>query len=109
MRDDGAVVGVAVSTAIMYAVEKSSLPDTLPARIRQQVIDGTWHSGQSGVNKWDNVILDAKMKGLHAVFAMTVLLIGLCLLGCAFVPNVVLQGDDNRNTSTQREAGTRQQ
>lgn len=97
MRMLGSVVGMALSTAIQFAVMKSALPEMLPLTLRRQVIDGSWHTGVPGSGAWESKILDAKMKGIHAVFVMLVPLMGACLLGCFFIPNAVLEGDERNN------------
>lgn len=80
MRMLGAVTGLAVSTAVQYAVTESALPD--------------------GKTPFDteasDVLADAKMKGIRAVFTIMVPLMALCGIGCFFVPNSVLQGDERR-------------
>ena len=97
MRMLGSVVGMALSTAIQSTVMKSALPVDLPASIREQLDSGSWERGQPGTVKWDSQILDAKMKGVRAVFIMLAPLVGLCLLGCFFIPNRELPGDSKRN------------
>ena len=97
MRMFGAVVGVAASTAVQYVVMQSSLPKSLPSSLREQVLDGRWQIGQHDHSAWESGILEAKMKGIHAVFIMLAPLIGLCVLGCFFVPSVILKGDETRS------------
>jgi len=82
MRMLGAVTGLAVSTAVQYAVTQSALPDNGNA-----MVSGTEAS---------DVLADAKMKGVRAVFIIMVPLIALCGVGCFFVPDVVLEGDERR-------------
>ncbi|KAJ9154906.1 Major facilitator superfamily [Pleurostoma richardsiae] len=103
MRNLGAVAGVAMSTAIQFAVMKSSLPSTLPSGIRGQLMDGSWEIGEPGSEAWESQILDAKMKGIRAVFILMAPLIGLCLLGCVYIPNTVLKGDDTDNGTSSRD------
>lgn len=100
MRMLGSVVGMALSTAIQSAVTKSALPVDLPSSIRDQVNRGSWERGQPGTGQWDSQILDAKMKGIRAVFILLVPLVGLCLLGCSFIPDKQLPGDPRRNEIT---------
>ncbi|KAL1962693.1 hypothetical protein VTN77DRAFT_9237 [Rasamsonia byssochlamydoides] len=95
MRALGSAVGVAVSTAVQYGVMKASLPADLPASIRTQVLDGSWKVGQ-GQGVWDATIIDAKMKGMHAVFVMFVPLMGACLLGCLLIRDERLLGDNEK-------------
>lgn len=73
----GAVTGLAVSTAVQYAVTLSALPG-----------DGSALSSST--------LADAKMKGVRAVFIIMVPLIALCGVGCFFIPNIVLQGDERQ-------------
>ncbi|KAI2741843.1 hypothetical protein DTO013E5_5265 [Penicillium roqueforti] len=106
MRMLGSVVGMALSTAIQSTVMKAALPVDLPASIREQVDSGSWERGQPDTVGWDSQILDAKMKGVRAVFIMLVPLVGLCFLGCFFIPNRELPGDPKR--SENGEASLRQ-
>jgi hypothetical protein len=107
MRMLGSVVGMALSTAIQSTVMKSALPVDLPSSIRAQVIAGSWERGQSSTRKWDPQILDAKMKGIRAVFFLLVPLVGLCLLGCLFIPNRELPGDPRRNENAEASGSQR--
>ncbi|KAJ5682720.1 hypothetical protein N7462_005885 [Penicillium macrosclerotiorum] len=97
MRMLGSVVGMALSTAIENAVMKSALPSGLPQSISTQVIGGSWERGQPESERWDPAILDAKMKGIRAVFIMLVPLVGVCLLGCWLIPSKELPGDAKRS------------
>jgi hypothetical protein len=81
MRMLGAVTGLAVSTAVQYAVTESALPGSGSAAI-------------AGSEKSD-LLTEAKMKGIRAVFIIMVPLIALCGAGCVFIPNVVLLGDES--------------
>ncbi|KAL0938281.1 major facilitator superfamily transporter [Colletotrichum truncatum] len=94
MRMLGSVVGMAVSTAVQYAVMKSALSEDMPMTLRLRVTGGTWHPGEVDFREWEPAILDAKMKGVRAVFIMQAPLMFLCLIGCWFIPNVALQGDN---------------
>jgi hypothetical protein len=96
----GSVVGMALSTAVQFAVLKSALPDSLPSALRNRVIDGSWHRGEPGSEAWESDILNAKMQAIHGVFIMLVPLMGLCLLGCIFIPNTVLRGDGKKSSHT---------
>lgn len=89
----GSVIGMAVSTAIQFAVMKSSLPDTLPSALRAQVLNGSWQIGDPSSKLWESDILNAKMKSYHAVFTTLLPLMGVCLVGCIWVPNTVLKAD----------------
>ena len=93
LRALGSVVGMAISTAVQFAVMQSALPASLPSAVRAQVIDGSWEIGQLGSEAWESDILDAKMKGIRAVFTILVPLIGVCLVGGFFVPNTILKED----------------
>lgn len=84
MRMLGAVTGLAISTAVQYAVAKSTLPEG------QDVVV----SDGGGTSE---VIAEAQMKGIRAVFIIMVPLIAMCGLSCFFLPNVVLEGDERRN------------
>jgi len=79
MRMLGAVTGLAVSTAVQFAVTQSALPG-----------DGDALSSGTGTS---DALADAKMKGVRAVFVIMVPLIALCGVSCFFVPNIVLEGD----------------
>lgn len=76
------MTGLAVSTAVQYAVTESALP-------------GNSSVADSGSEALD-VLADAKMKGIRAVFIIMVPLIALCGVGCFFVPNVILEGDERQ-------------
>ncbi|TVY45765.1 putative transporter [Lachnellula occidentalis] len=93
LRALGSVVGMAISTAVQFAVMQSALPASLPSAVRTQVIGGSWEIGQLGSEAWESDILDAKMKGIHAVFTILVPLLGVCLVGGFFVPNTILKED----------------
>ncbi|TVY27457.1 putative transporter [Lachnellula hyalina] len=93
LRALGSVVGMAISTAVQFAVMQSALSASLPSAVRAQVIDGSWEMGQLGSEAWESDILDAKMKGIRAVFTILVPLIGVCLVGGFFVPNTILKED----------------
>ena len=71
-----------------------------PSPLSTAVMNGTWSAGST---EWtadqDNIVLNAMMDGIHAVFIMFVPIMGLCLLGCAFISDVRLKGDNDR-TST---------
>jgi hypothetical protein len=92
MRMLGAVTGLAVSTAVQYAVTESALPGSGNAAVSI--------SGSS------DLLAEAKMKGIRAVFIIMVPLIALCGVGCFFIPNVVLLGDE-RQVVADREGAQR--
>ena len=78
----GAVTGLAVSTAVQFAVTQAALPG-----------DG---NALSSVTEASDALADAKMKGVRAVFIIMVPLIALCGVGCFFVTNIILEGDDRQ-------------
>jgi hypothetical protein len=82
MRMLGAVTGLAVSTAVQYAVTQSALHG-----------DGDNLSPGAGTSA---ALAEAKMKGVQAVFIIMVPLIAICGVGCFFIPNVVLEGDERQ-------------
>lgn len=88
MRMLGAVTGLAVSTAVQYAVTQSALPRSNGAAV-------------PGAETLE-VLADAKMKGIRAVFIIMVPLIALCGVGCFFVPDVVLKGDERQVVDRER-------
>ncbi|KAL1864057.1 hypothetical protein VTK73DRAFT_6238 [Phialemonium thermophilum] len=99
VRALGSAVGVAASTAVQFAIMSRSLPAGLPSSVASAVRDGTWKAGDSP--RWDDAIIDAKMKGIHSVFIVFVPLIGFCLLGCIWIRDIVLKGDnDNEGEKT---------
>lgn len=79
------MTGLAVSTAVQYAVTKSALPG-----------DGDVVSSDFETSE---VLAEAKMKGIRAVFIIMVPLIALCGVSCFFVPNVVLEGDQRQEVA----------
>ncbi|PSN67297.1 MFS general substrate transporter [Corynespora cassiicola Philippines] len=89
----GSVAGMAISTAVQFSVITSSL-GSVPDEVRARVSEGTWRVGLPELGSWDNAVLDAKMKGIRAVFTILVPLVGLCLISCWWIPNAVLKGDE---------------
>ncbi|EXJ70785.1 uncharacterized protein A1O5_05775 [Cladophialophora psammophila CBS 110553] len=102
IRALGSAVGVAVSTAVQYAVTISSLPSDLPPDIASAVKAGTW-TADGGVPAWKNAVLDAKMRGINRVFVTFLPLIGLCLVGCLWIRDVPLRGDDEDDKQTNQK------
>ncbi|KAI1848067.1 hypothetical protein JX266_006180 [Neoarthrinium moseri] len=94
MRMLGSVFGMASSTAIKYAVTKAALPTSMPLALQAVVVDGTWVRGDPAFVEWEAAVLDAEMRGILAVFIMMAPLIGACLLGCYFIPDSILKGDE---------------
>jgi hypothetical protein len=91
MRMLGAVTGLAVSTAVQYAVTNSALGS------------GTELSSAETAE----IMIEAKMKGIRAVFIIMVPLIAVCGLSCFFVPNTALLGDERQ--VVEREAPARRE
>lgn len=81
----GAVTGLAVSTAVQYAVTQSALPGDSDA--------------SSSDFETSDVLAEAKMEGIRAVFIIMILLIALCGVSCFFVSNIVLEGDPRQEVA----------
>ncbi|KAK6082749.1 transporter C3H1.06c 5 [Seiridium cupressi] len=103
MRMLGSVFGMASSTAIKYAATKASLPSSMPAELPSQVTDGTWQRGDPVFKEWESDILSAEMHGIRIVFIMLAPLVGLCLLGCCFIPDTILKGDQKDDHRVREE------
>lgn len=75
---------------------RAALPVDLPESLKTQVLDGSWSAAEAeeGGDVWVNSILEAKMKGVRAVFIMLIPMMALCLVGCVWVPDRVLRGDE---------------
>lgn len=75
---------------------RAALPADLPESLKTQVLDGSWSAAEAeeGGGVWVDGILEAKMKGVRAVFIMLVPMMAVCLLGCVWVPDRVLRGDE---------------
>lgn len=84
LRSLGGVAGVAISTAVQYAATESAL--------RTRNLDKDDENA---------AVLDARMKGFQAVFAMLVPLMAICLLGSFFVSDEILKGDEKKNIAPQ--------
>jgi len=91
MRMLGAVTGLAVSTAVQYAVTNSALPGVTELSDPEEA----------------DVLAEAKMKGIRAVFVIMVPLIAMCGFSCFFVPNTPLLGDERQ--AVEREAPVRRE
>ncbi|OAL23371.1 hypothetical protein AYO22_06421 [Fonsecaea multimorphosa] len=102
VRALGSAVGVAVSTAIQYAVTISSLPVDLPSEVALAVKAGTWTVG-GAAHTWDQAVLDAKMRGINRVFITFLPLIGLCLVGCLWIRDIPLRGDHDEDQQTNQK------
>lgn len=96
LRSLGGVAGIAVSTAISYAVTDTALQRSVPSSLRESVLNGTWNLGDVGTEAFQSDILEARMKGYRAVFIMQVPLMALCLLVSLFVADMALKDDAER-------------
>lgn len=90
LRSLGGVTGVAVSTAVQYAVTEAVIRAGGSDELADAVMGGSRHSRDGN----DAVVLDTRMRGFQAVFALSVPLMALCLLGSFFVLDATLKGDD---------------
>lgn len=97
LRSLGGVAGVAVSTALQYGVTEAAVRARIPAELVPAVMDGRWRPGDQATAGQDADILDARMKGFQAVFAMLVPLMALCLLGSFLVSDEILKGDEKKD------------
>ncbi|KAI1379818.1 MFS general substrate transporter [Hypoxylon crocopeplum] len=102
MRMLGSVFSLAVATTVQFESMKSNLSETIPSTLRTRVIDGAWQRGEPGSEMWESDILEAKYKGVRAVFIMMVPMMALCLLGCFFIPNVRLSGDKKSDDTKEK-------
>lgn len=93
LRSLGGVAGVAVSTALQYAVTEKALRSRGSAELVGSVMSGRWRVGDGS----DDVVLDARMKGFQAVFALSVPLMAVCLMGSFFVADETLRGDEKED------------
>lgn len=96
LRSLGGVAGVAISTALQYGVTEAALRARIPSDLVSTVMKGHWQPGDAATAGLDALILDARMKGFQAVFAMLVPLITLCLVGSFFVSDKILQDDEKQ-------------
>ncbi|KAI1452286.1 MFS general substrate transporter [Annulohypoxylon moriforme] len=103
MRMLGSVFGLAIATTVQFQFMKSGLSDAIPSDIRSRVIQGLWRRGEPGSEMWESQILDAKLRGVHAVFIMMVPMMAVCLLGCVFIPNVRLHGDPKTDDEKEKQ------
>ncbi|RYP24450.1 hypothetical protein DL765_000470 [Monosporascus sp. GIB2] len=92
LRPLGGVAGVAVSTAVVYAVTSSALRDALPPALFARVMDGGWQAGEAESAAFVAAILNARVRGYRVVFVMMTPLVGLCLLGSFFVHDEIRKG-----------------
>ncbi|RGP70081.1 hypothetical protein FSPOR_4193 [Fusarium sporotrichioides] len=97
-RSLGGVVGIAVSTAVYYAVLDKALRtnDTIPDWLRDSVLDGTWSIEDPGPEQFVSAILNARMQGFRVIFIITVPLMALCLGASFLVDDIILKGDVGR-------------
>lgn len=96
LRSLGGVAGVAVSTAVVYAITSTALRDVLPPPLLERVLGGSWQLGDADAAAFEPAILAAKLSGFRTVFVTSVPLMGVCLLASFFVSDVVLQGDSEK-------------
>lgn len=101
LRSLGGVAGVAISTALQYGVTEAALKAWIPSNLVPVVMKGHWQPGDDATAGLDTLILDARMKGFQAVFAMLVPLITICLIGSFFVSDKVLMGDEKQEENLQ--------
>ncbi|KAI1053725.1 hypothetical protein LB507_007420 [Fusarium sp. FIESC RH6] len=94
-RSLGGVVGIAVSTAVYYAVLQKALQqnDTIPEWLRDSVLDGTWSASDPATKDYESAILSARMQGFRVIFIITVPLMALCLGASFLVDDIILEGD----------------
>ncbi|RFN46174.1 hypothetical protein FIE12Z_9592 [Fusarium flagelliforme] len=94
-RSLGGVVGIAVSTAVYYAVLQNALQqnDTIPEWVRVGVLDGTWSANDPSTKDYEGAILNARMQGFRVIFIITVPLLALCLGASFLVNDIILKGD----------------
>jgi MFS family permease len=103
LRSLGGVTGVAVSTAVQYGITEAAMRARVSEELTRTVMDGRWRAGAPATIGHDTAILDARMKGFQAVFALLVPLITLCLVGSFFVSDKVLEGDKKQNERPTQE------
>ncbi|KAM0415303.1 hypothetical protein ACHAPD_006498 [Fusarium lateritium] len=98
-RSLGGVVGIAVSTAVHYAVLDKALQtnNTIPDWLRDSVLDGTWSVQDASTEQYVGAILDARMQGFRVIFIITVPLMALCLGASFLVDDIILKGDVDQN------------
>lgn len=94
-RSLGGVVGIAVSTAVYYAVLQNALQQNndIPEWLRDRVLDGTWSTNDPATKDYESAILSARMQGFRVIFIITVPLMALCLGASFLVDDIVLKGD----------------
>jgi hypothetical protein len=110
-RSLGGVVGIAVSTAVYYAVLQNALQqnDTIPEWLRDSVLDGTWSVNDPATKDYESAILSARMQGFRVIFIITVPLMALCLGASFLVDDVVLKGDSaQQERREERDEGQEQ-
>lgn len=97
-RSLGGVVGIAVSTAVYYAVLENNLRqnNNIPDWLRDSVLDGTWPVNDPSITEYKSAILNARMQGFRVIFIMTVPLMALCLGASFLVDDIILKGDHGR-------------
>ncbi|CAG1999323.1 unnamed protein product [Fusarium graminearum] len=98
-RSLGGVVGIAVSTAVYYAVLDKALQtdNTIPDSLRGSVLDGTCSVEDPKTEHYVTAILNARMQGFRIIFIITVPLLALCLGASFLVDDIILKGDIGRS------------
>ncbi|KAM0240025.1 hypothetical protein ACHAPO_003005 [Fusarium lateritium] len=107
-RSLGGVVGIAISTAVHYAVLDKALQKnkTIPDWLRDSVLDGTWSVQDASTEQHMGAILDARMQGFRVIFIITVPLMALCLGASFLVDDIILKGDDQNDGRDNHAAPT---
>ena len=103
LRSLGGVAGVAISTAVQYGVTEAAMRARVSEELTRTVMNGRWRPGDPATVGHNTAILDARMKGFQAVFALLVPLITLCLIGSFFVLDKVLESDKKQNERSIQE------
>lgn len=98
-RSLGGVIGIAVSTAVHYAVLDKALQtdNAIPNWLRGSVLDGTWSIEDPQTEQYVSAILKARMQGFRIIFIITVPLVALCLETSFLVDDIVLKHDLDRS------------
>ncbi|KAH7311338.1 major facilitator superfamily domain-containing protein [Stachybotrys elegans] len=93
LRSLGGVAGVAISTAVQYAVTTSALTSTIPPHLKNEIEQGRWKMNDPETSIYDGTVLDARMRGFRIVFALLLPFMVLCSAGSFCVQGKVLRGD----------------
>ena len=109
LRSLGGVAGVAISTAVQYATTKAAMRSAqLPTELVRSVMDGSWRPVDPASASHVEAILDARMKGFRAVFALMIPLMAICFFGGLFVSDQVLRGDEKQTDGRALGAGAQE-